>query len=71
MRVNKIIRILGNPAKTDKSAMGAINRPLLVHHASIGAADLALARGATTLLAVNSSLTEHDGWLSKCIWQCT
>jgi len=30
MVFNKIIGVLGNPLRADKSAMGAINRPLLM-----------------------------------------
>ncbi|HEX9132108.1 MAG TPA: hypothetical protein VF844_07435, partial [Ktedonobacteraceae bacterium] len=47
------------PVRADKSAVGALNRPLLVRQAAIGGWNLAPARGATTFLTVTSRLTEH------------
>ncbi len=40
MQINKLIRISENPARADKSAVGAINRPLLVRQASFGACEI-------------------------------
>ncbi len=64
MWINKIGAISCNSRKADKSAMGAINRPLLLCQVLYGIMGRTPARGVSTfpIPTVESSLTEYYGY---------